>query len=73
MFLVIMIIVCFDYMLVIVRVSIMFMHRITESLAQCSNGLSSQIVCKRGAYILFCQWMHLACRNVESSSLVLVN
>jgi hypothetical protein len=54
MFLVIMFVVCFDYMLGIVRVSIMFMHRITESLAQCSNRLSSRILCKHGAYILFC-------------------
>jgi hypothetical protein len=42
MFLVIIFIVCIDYMLSIVRVIIISMHRITECSTQCLNGLSSR-------------------------------
>jgi len=57
-------IVCFDDMLRIVEVIIISMHKITERLTQCSNGSSSQTLCKRGAYALFCLWMHPPFREV---------
>jgi hypothetical protein len=53
-----------EHMLSIVEVSIIFMHRITERSIQCSNGLSSQKLRKRGAYTLFCLWIHHAFQNV---------
>jgi hypothetical protein len=53
MFLVILFIVCFDYMFSIVKVSNIFMHRITECSTQCFNGLSSQTLCRRGVYTFF--------------------
>ena len=42
MFIVIKLVVCFDYMLSIVEVVNMIMHRITERSIKCSNWLSSQ-------------------------------
>jgi hypothetical protein len=64
MFLVIMFIVYFDYMLSIVKVIIVFMPKITERSSRCSNRLSSRTLCKRGAYTLFCLWLHPAVRKV---------
>jgi hypothetical protein len=64
MFLVVMLLVYSKYAFDIVMISFEFIHRITESLIQHAIGLSSRIVCKHGAYILFCLWMHPACRNV---------
>ena len=46
-----MFLVYFRYILDIVVVIFKFMHRITERLTQYSSGLSSQILCKRGAFL----------------------
>jgi len=78
MFLVIKFVVYFDYMLSIVGVINMIMHRITERSIKCSNWLSNRTLCKRGAYIMFCLWMHPTCRNVwliagVTASLILCN
>jgi hypothetical protein len=64
MFLVVMLLVYSKYAFDIVMISFEFIHRIIESLIQHAIGLSSQIVCKHDAYILFCLWMHPACRNI---------
>ena len=50
MFLFIMFFVYFEYAFDMVIVIFKFMHRITERLTQYSSGLSSQILCKHGAF-----------------------
>jgi len=51
MFLFIMFFVYFEYAFDMVIVIFKFMHRIIERLTQYSSGLSSQILCKRGAFL----------------------
>jgi hypothetical protein len=64
MFLVIMLLVYSKYVFDIVMIGLKFMYRIIEHLTQYSSELGSRIVCKCGAYTLFCLWMHPTCRNV---------
>ena len=64
MFLSIMFLVYFGYMLDRVTVIFKFMHRITERLTKYSSGLSSWTLCERGAYTLFCLWMHPPFRDM---------
>ena len=51
-------------MLHIVRVSNIYMLWFAECSTQCSNKLSSQIMCKCDAYTLSCLWMHPAFQDV---------
>jgi hypothetical protein len=64
MFLVIMLLVYSKYVFDIVMIGLKFMRRIIECSNQYSSELGSQIVCKRGAYTLFCLWMHPTCQNM---------
>jgi hypothetical protein len=62
--LVIMFLVYIEFMIVIIRISIISMLWFTDRLTQCSNRLGSQILCKHGAYTLSYMWRHTILRKV---------